>query len=191
MVTSPLTMGAVLEDRTHIGFSGSRVPDLATSNQLSRMGLHVRSLKQQPVLWVGDADGVDKLIRASLLGYSHATVYERDTSIVPIHRSLIARSTALAIDLSQHAAPLLVAGPSKACPFSIRPTGVWIAGKTEDNQGDVSGTWSTVGVAVGVGVPCLLYLPPGRISPPGAGRGWDWQVVWNGWWYHEGIKASR
>ena len=106
-------------------------------------------------------------------------------------KALIERSQQLVRDLAAEPYSLLIAGPSKRCPHSIQVAaldGTWVSGRDALGQTDVSGTWSTIGMAAGLGVPVLLYLPPSIGAPPWLGA-WQWQFTGaDGWWLHGGAR---
>ena len=194
--TAPLLFQRLLQPpgRCVVGFSGSRNPDDQTWEAMRLAAETLLYMTDSPhlerLLRVGDAAGVDALIRSvcEMFGKetTHLQVYDRDVGSGSMHAALIARSIKLAVDLSREPAALLIAGPAKTCPWSIQPTGIWIAGKNQLRQKETSGTWSTIGVAVGLGVPCLVYLPL-PIMPPNHGR-WNWQPTGiDGWWEHAGV----
>lgn len=137
-----------------VAFSGSRsvVPRAALSAVCGRVSPSASVL-------VGCASGVDSFV-ASQFG-SRAEIF-RAESYGSVGSSwaarLAARSSAM-VRAASVSRGCLVAFPGRVCPSGLFPSRSWPGGFG-------SGTWSTLGLAVGLGVPSLLWLPAGIPCPP-------------------------
>ena len=128
------------------GFSGCRrvAPPLVgrVAGWVSGLGL--------PVL-VGCASGVDRAARVSV-GSAGCRVF-RACSSAP--SALVARSVSFVSALSASSRPVLVSFPSVPCPAGLRPSARWVSVG--------SGSWSSLALALGSGVPVLLS--PSAVVP--------------------------
>lgn len=98
-------------------------------------------------LHVGDADGLDKL--AWEVGLGHSPVLYAKNPKLPHRAQGAERSTRLVKALA-HVGGTLYAWPNKPIPPELRPSRSWPKGANG------SGTWGTVALAVGNGVPVKL-----------------------------------
>lgn len=170
---------------TLLAISGSRRPDPQTAaacGELLHILLDLRRERMVRVL-VGDADGIDAITRARI---RDAQVYRAESREA---RHLVSRSLLMVSDLDMFRMArvtnaLLLGFPSKACPSSILPVNRWVPGCRDDGQRDVSGTWSTLGVAAGKGIPVAVYLTEQRLAAPTTGA-WNFRYLGGGWWLHE------
>jgi len=129
-----------------IGFSGSR-------NKVSKIAaryIHTLAGSFLGSVLVGCAAGVDLTVR---LAFPTALVFQ-SASYQPHH--LVKRSTKLVQSLKSSGG-ILVAFPSVGCPSGVLPSKVF--------SGKGSGTWGTIALAVGLGVPVLVYAPMAPVLP--------------------------
>lgn len=126
-----------------IGFSGSR---LASSCPSSLPGQLAASLPVTTAVLVGCQQGVDAAVRAA--SYT-ATVFQA-SSYGSGTWAYAARSAALVRSLATQGG-VLVAFPGGPCPGAVRVA--------RQFRGYGSGTWGSVALALGLGVPVLLCAP--------------------------------
>jgi hypothetical protein len=165
----PVEVPRLLVDRTALGISGSRAPDEVSLRALA--DLAERWGRSRAVL-VGDQRGIDA---AAVRAWPRAGVFNR-TGEKPA--DLIARSIRMLDALGQQERPLLAAFPAKACPTRIVPGEHWVSGADSATGEKGSGTWSTAALAVGRGLPLLLWLPS-PLWPPAS---WAPRYLGGGWW---------
>jgi hypothetical protein len=70
---------------------------------------------------------------------------------------------------------LWAAFPASPCPAGLVPSGQ----SSRCFCGTGSGTWASLAFAVGLGLPCLVFLPSGIAAP----SGWGLQPVGGGWFH--------
>lgn len=87
-----------------------------------------------------------------------------------------ARSVALVRSVAASPRPLWVSFPGRACPPGLLPSSV--PGRCFAGFG--SGSWASLALAVGLGVPALVWLPAGVVPP----SGWFFRSLGGGWWLH-------
>jgi hypothetical protein len=150
-----------------VGVSGSRsvVPPVLSSV----LGLLGRA--PFPVL-VGCADGVDGAVRSGL-----PSERLRVFRAVGRGRGALAGRSLACVRAVAAAGGLWLSFPSGPCPAGLLPSA---AGGSFCGSG--SGSWASLAVAVGLGVPSLVLLPPG-VCPP---AGWGFQRLGSfacgSWW---------
>lgn len=147
-----------------LGFSGSRsvVPPVLSAVLL----LVARS---SCMVFVGCALGVDGMVRAEL-GAHRLRVFTvcRDSG----RGGFAARSIDF-VDSLAAASGSLLSFPSGVCPVGLVPS--YSASRCFSGFG--SGSWATLAWAVGLGVPCFIFL-----GVSGAPSGWDLADIGWGWW---------
>jgi hypothetical protein len=79
------------------------------------------------------------------------------------HGALPARATRFIRALAAAPAPVLLCWPGRSCPMGLQPGSRW--------QSCGSGSWSELALAVGLGVPVRVFLPP-PLSPPLSWGNW-------------------
>lgn len=151
----------VVEART-LGISGSRAPDPGSLAALADLA----GLAPDAPLIVGDQRGIDA---AAAGHWPHAQV-ERRADDTP--RALVARSIQMLDRLGAEARPLLAAFPARPCPARVAPGPRWCSGQPP------SGTWSTLALAVGRGLPAAVWLPEPLLPP----LEWKLRYLGGGWW---------
>jgi hypothetical protein len=97
-------------------------------------------------------------------------------------RSVLAlRSAALVQSLACCPSSLLVGFPSGAAPAGLLPSSV----VSVAFGGFGSGSWSSLALAVGLGVRSLVWLPSGVVPPS-----WGFDSLGCGWWLHPGAGSG-
>jgi hypothetical protein len=133
-----------------IAFSGSRngCPETPLKQAIAR-------IRPGAEVSVGCARGVDAQVRELV---PHANVFRAsDYPGKTVSVQLASRSAAMV----EHIETLnggLIAFPMKECPSMVEPCRAW-------KYAGGSGTWGTIALAVGLGVPTIIWLPP-AIAPP-------------------------
>ena len=157
--------GAVLGGFASVGFSGSR--SLSGSAWSACAGLALAAVAAGCSVLVGCASGADAAARAG--AGPLASVFSARASRfsgLPFRSALAARSAWFVRSLAAAPAPVLVSFPGRACPSRCR------VGRSWSSCG--SGSWSSLALAVGLGVPVFVFLPAGVAPPAGWG---SWSLV--------------
>jgi hypothetical protein len=133
----------------------------------------MRELRQLPPsvpVMVGDASGVDSVVRQHL---PRTKYFQRTANSTP---AIVARSVRLARAVAAEQG-VLFAFPSYACPPKVWPTAL----PNQAFNGSGNGTWATAALAVGLRATLWLLLPYGAETPPwhgiGAERIGDWLYI--------------
>ncbi|MGB3495283.1 MAG: hypothetical protein WBA57_21310 [Elainellaceae cyanobacterium] len=153
-----------LSGHSVVGFSGSRhgLPSSACQGALA-CALSVVAASGAAV-FVGCARGVDSSVRSASPG---ARVF-RASEFGSGARSFALRSEAFVRALAAEGGAL-VAFPGRAAPSGLYPCQSW-------PWGVGSGSWGSIALAVGLGVPVLLWVPRGVAVSAGrfraVGGGW-------------------
>lgn len=156
-----------------VGFSGSRLLSAESLGALrSVAGLVAPSAR----VFVGCAPGADQAARRLFPG----AVVSRASEFGRGRGSFAARSVAV-VRAVQAAGGLWLSFPSGPCPPGLLPS----SSPARCFGGFGSGSWASLALAVGLGVPSLLFLPPsvpcpvgfrlvplGGCSPSGVEGGW-------------------
>ena len=155
-----------------VGLGGSRAPG-APSLQALRQVLPL--VPQGAAVFVGCASGIDAAVRQAR---PQARVF-RATSALP--HALAGRSVRC-VQATASAGGAWLSFPDRGCPSGVVPSG----SASACFSGGGSGSWASLALAVGLGAPCLLFLPGGAAAgplvPPAAfgfqalGRGWFWSA---------------
>lgn len=137
----------------------------------------VKSLVKEQRVFVGCATGVDSIVRDLC---SWAEIFSVSSGKWGVGASAFARRSVAMLEALQSSAAshLLVAIPVGSAPSNLVPSKFW---KSASGQG----TWGTVAVAIGRGIPCLLfakYLPAG---------GWGFKKLAGDWWFFAGGSSSK
>ncbi len=88
---------------------------------------------------------------------------------VPFRGRLVVRAVSFVRALSVAPAPVLLCWPGCAAPVAARPAPSWVSCG--------SGSWSELALAVGLGVPVVVFLPPSSLPPSSWGA---WSFVSGG-----------
>ena len=156
-LTSPT---AALRSASVVGVSGSRAPSLAS---LAACQWALGQLAASAAVVTGCASGVDACVRAwcPAARVVHASAFGG----VPAARSVaVVRAVAASAGLGG-AGALWLAFPSGPCPVGLVPS----RSASACFAGFGSGTWASLALAVGLGVPCLVGVPAGVAVPAGWG----------------------
>lgn len=149
----PPAVSAVLASASAVGFAGSRsvVPPAAVSAAL------FAGVPAAAAVSVGCAAGFDSLARAAFPAASvfFAQAFGRGRG------AFARRSVAFLASLASAARPVLVSAPGGSCPAGLVPS----ASASRCFCGLGSGSWAGVALAVGRGVPVVLFLPAGVVPP--------------------------
>lgn len=149
-----------------VGFSGSR--SLGAGVSVSVLRSCVSALGSGRV-FVGCASGVDSFFRSSVAS-SRLSVFR----VVGSGRGAFASRSVRFVSALASARGVLVSFPGRACPAGLLPS----ACSRSCFCGLGSGSWASLALAVGLGVPCCVWLPVG-LSVPSA---WRFVAVGGGWW---------
>jgi hypothetical protein len=156
-MASPLLPVAVLAALRSacVGFSGSRsvVPPVLSSC--------CAAVPSSSVVLVGCAGGVDAAVRRA---FPSAVVFSVGFSG---RGAFAARSSAFVRSL-QARGGVLFSFPSGACPAGLLPSSSW-------RSAGGSGSWGSLALAIGLGVPCFVFCPAGVPS------GWGFEPLGGGW----------
>ena len=158
-VMSVSVLSSIIASAHTVGVSGSRAPSPA-SRSVCRWAL--AQLAPSAAVVVGCARGIDactrvrvpsaRVVRASAFGAGPGALAARSSAVV--------RAVAGA-----GAAALWLSFPSGPCPAGLVPS----PSSSACFAGYGSGSWASLALAVGRGVPALAFLPPGVSAPAGWG----------------------
>ena len=140
-----------------VGISGARRPATCSLRALT---LVLGRLSPSTRVVVGCARGIDVAVR----------------STVPATRLHVFRASSFGFGPGSYAARSIacvcaVAGGSPSCPWVVFPATSCPVGLMPSFypaacfSGSSSGTWASLAFDVGLGVPCLVFLPPGVSAP--------------------------
>lgn len=154
-----------------VGFSGSRAPSRVS---LAAVGSAASWVRPGSAVLVGCARGVDARVRSRFPG---ARVFSVSSGRFGSGRAAFARRSAACVRAVAAAGGVWLSFPAGACPVRLVPGSVW-------RSASGSGSWGSLALAVGLGVPCVVFLP-GSVSPP---SGWGFVSVAGcpGWWWFPG-----
>jgi hypothetical protein len=153
-----------LADYNHIAFSGSR-----QGCPQSILDKVAAKIQPDTTILVGCARGVDAQVRAM---YPDAVIFRAGQHGGNSYAEKLAFRSAAMVRGVYELRGCLVAFPMKSCPSMVKPCTEWrFAGG--------SGTWGTIALAAGLGVPTIIWLPLGIAAP----FWWDDRVtqVSSGW----------
>ncbi|MCP4283907.1 MAG: hypothetical protein GY792_05585 [Gammaproteobacteria bacterium] len=156
-----------------VGFTGSR----SLPRQWWPLVAGIVASHQHQPLIVGCASGADQAVR---LAAPAAQVIEAASfSGTPVAR-LVKRSVAVVHAVTASPDPLMVGFAVGPCPAGIAPARSWRSGRP------ASGTWSTLALAAGLGVPVVVFwCRSARATLPAWGQ---WSAASGGWQLHPSAK---
>jgi hypothetical protein len=159
----PTPVSALLSCAPAVGFSGSRsvVPPAS-------VWVPVCAAVGAAPVFVGCAAGVDAACRSA---FPAARVF-RASGFGAGRGAFAARSVAFVRAVSG-AGGALLSFPAAACPPGLLPS----SSASRCFCGAGSGSWASLAFAIGLGLPCAVWLPAGVPAPAGwgllpAGGGW-------------------
>ena len=151
-----------------VGFTGSRNLSPVYGALVAAVVSHYAAAGHS--LAVGCAAGADQLVRQVA---PHAQVFQAAAYAgLPVAR--LAQRSAAMVRAVQQAGPgsLLVGFAGSPCPPACRPRSSF--------QGHGSGTWGTLALAVGVGLPVVVWwCQPGPAALPAGWGSWSPLVIQN------------
>ncbi len=157
----PVAVSSALSGSVVLGFSGSRsVVPAALFSSLS-------AVPSGCAVFVGCAGGVDRAVR---LRFPSACVFR----VSGRGRGAFAARSALFVRRLSSAGGVLFSFPGRPCPAGLVPS----ASSSACWCGLGSGSWASLSFALGLGVPCCVWLPAGVSVPPS----WGLLSVGGGWW---------
>ncbi|WP_299493049.1 hypothetical protein [Acaryochloris sp. IP29b_bin.137] len=125
-------------------------PRQLTSQQRAKAVADLQGLRIYPNWLVGDASGLDELARSiAQTHHLNLQIYEKQSEL-PYRAQGAERSTRMIKALAVlHGS--LHAWPNKTAPHKLRPSRSW------STRAAGSGTWGTIALAVGLGIPVKLH----------------------------------
>lgn len=136
----------LVASQSSVAFSGSRAPSSLVAAACSEFCSSLLGVGFSGAVSVGCAAGIDALVRAA---FPSASVFSAAAFPASSFAGALARRSAACVA----SAACLVAFPASVVP----PAGVCWSGARFCGAG--SGTWGSVGLAVGLGLPVLVFLP--------------------------------
>jgi len=150
-----------------VGFSGSRSP---SRESLMAVGAICCVFPPRPVL-VGCARGVDAAVREI---FPHAEVFAVRSGLWGFTRGSFAGRSAALVRALRDRGGCLLSFPSSECPTGLSPS----SSSSRCFGGFGSGSWSSLAFALGLDVPCAVWLPSSVPCP----SSWDLIEAGCGWW---------
>lgn len=120
---------------------------------------------------VGCASGVDELVRSLCPRARVFSVAEVGFS----GRGAFVRRSGLCVESVAVPGGVWVSFPGGACPSGLLPS----ASLSRCFSGFGSGSWASLALAIGLGVPSLMFLPNGISAP----IGWGFVAGGGGWFF--------
>ena len=148
-----------------VAFSGSRSLPAASAAALRRSAGWV---SESAGVVVGCARGADALARSL---FPAAEVFAVASGRWGVGRSAFARRSAAVVAAAVAGGGLWLSFPAGPCPSAVRPS----SSASRCFCGAAAGSWSSLALAVGRGVPSLVFLPSASPVPSGlsaVGGGW-------------------
>lgn len=153
-----------------VGISGARCPSPQLAASASGFVAALAAGAWQGVLAVGCADGIDAIGRDCPLPPDRLAVFSAQGGMA---WQLAARSSCLVSFLARSGG-CLACFPGTACPPKLLPCASW-------RPAGGSGTWGTLCLALGTGVPVLLFFPgPAILAPAPVAR--RFSSLGPAWW---------
>lgn len=143
-----VTLSAFLGSFPALAFSGSRHAGSSAAASAAAFLPTVASFSG--AVGVGCASGVDSLVRSA---FPSAVVFSVSSFLVGgrVVRASFARRSAALVQWCASASGLLVVFPAAACPAGLAPSASF--------RGLGSGSWGSAALALGLGLPVLLFVP--------------------------------
>ncbi len=174
-VVSPVSR--VLSSASVVGFSGSRSQPCIESTAAIRRA--IAAVPAGVPVHVGCAPGVDELVCSLRPGARVFSVQSLGFS----GRGAFARRSQLCIESVAVPSGVWCSFPSGACPAGLLPS----ASASRCFSGFGSGSWASLAFAAGLGVACLVFLPPGFSAP----AGWSFVPGGGGWFFRPAASVAQ
>ena len=157
-----MSLDSVFAQFPAFGFSGSRSPGGAIP--VSALSAAAGAVPSGSPVFVGCAAGVDAFFRRA---FPSAEVFAVSSGRWGSGRGAFAARSVACVRAVAAAGGLWVSFPAFACPAGLRPS----SSQSRCFSGFSAGTWSSLALALGSGVPCLVF------SPAGVPAGWGLSPV--------------
>ncbi len=167
-----MSVRSALSSAPVVGFSGSRSPSSVCVAAVRAVLPLVRGR-----VVVGCARGVDAVVRASVPA-ARLRVFR--ASAFGSGRGAPAARSVACVRAVAAAGGVWVSCPGRACPAGLVPS----RSASACFSGRGSGSWASLALAAGLGVACLVFLPPGVAVPPG----WGFRPLGGGWYWRAGAR---
>jgi len=126
-------------------------------------------------VFVGCARGIDQAVQSSVPS-SRLRVFR--ASVFGAGRGAFAARSVACVRAVAATGGLWLSFPSLACPSGLVPS----RSASSCFSGFGSGSWASLALAAGLGLPCLVFLPSG-VSVP---SGWGFRSLGGGWFWLPG-----
>ena len=150
-------MSKLLSSASAVGFSGGRSVPCPASLRALRSA--VAAVPSGVPVFVGCAGGVDAVVRSLA---PSASVFSVASGAFGSGRGAFAARSVACVRAVAAAGGVWVSFPSSACPAGLVPS----SSPSRCFSGLGSGSWASLAFAAGLGLPCLVFLPPGVSVPP-------------------------
>lgn len=161
----PSVLVSRLSSALVVGFSGSR----SVSPPFGVFSSLVACVPCGSVVAVGCAAGFDASVRSA---FPFASVFRVSASFRG-RGAFAVRSVSLVRFVAGSPRSVFVVFPAAGCPSGLVPS----VSSSRCFGGFGSGSWASASFAVGLGVPCAVFVGVGAVVP----RGWSGGVVVGGW----------
>ncbi len=148
---------ALISSAQCVGFSGSRNPGGIIPPGVL-LGA-IAAVSPSASVLVGCAKGVDAVVRSAF--GSRCQVFSVASGQWGSGRGAFAARSTACVKAVAAAGGMWVSFPSSACPAGLLPS----ASSCKCFSGSGSGSWGSLALAIGSGLPCLVFLPAGVILP--------------------------
>ena len=152
-------ISSIIASANCVGFSGSRNPNGAIPSGVI-LGA-IAAVSPSASVLVGCAKGVDAVVQSAL--GSRCQVFSVASGQWGSERGAFAGRSTACVRAVATAGGLWVSFPSSPCPAGLLPSKSF----SKCFHGSGSGSWASLALAVGLGVPCLVFLPVGVVAPVG------------------------
>lgn len=161
----PSLVASLVSSSPVVGFSGSRSPSVASLAAVSAVAALVSGS-----VAVGCARGVDLAVRGL---FPSASVFAVSSGAWGSGRGAFAARSSAFVRALASGGGCLLSFPASSCPFGLFPS----RSSSRCFGGFGAGSWSSLAFALGLGVPCAVFLPVGVLCPPA----WGLVAVGGGW----------
>ncbi len=168
MVSVPSSVSSLVCSASVVGFSGSRVCAPGAESAIAAVAAFV---SPSAVVAVGCARGVDAVARGL---FPSASVFSVASGRWGRGRGAFAGRSSACVRSVAVPGGVWVSFPASLCPPGLSPS----SSSSRCFAGFSAGSWSSLAFALGLGVRCVVWLPPGLSAPVG------WGLVSSGgsWW---------